>query len=185
MSRIGKNPIQLSSSVKIDITDKANIYGGQTVVVKGPKGELSVELRPEVEVNVEGDVLSVSLAKKSQHRKNYWGLYRSLVNNAVVGVVDGYVKELEIVGIGYKAEKIATGISLTIGLNHPVIFNLPAGVSAEITDSVFVKLSGIDKELVGETAARLRGLKKPEPYKGKGIKYKGEQIRRKAGKAAA
>jgi large subunit ribosomal protein L6 len=191
MSRVGKQPIKLNSAT-VEIADKAGIYGGQQVKVKGPKGELVVDIRPEVkiEVNAETKELNViALESNAKGRKSkasaYQGLYRSLVNNAVVGVNQGYQKELEIVGIGYKAENMANGIKLTIGLTHPVEFPFPLGISATIKEGVDITISGADKQMVGEVSAQIRALKKPEPYKGKGIKYKNEVIRRKAGKAAA
>lgn len=180
MSRIGKSPIKINDSVKIDIKSGGQ-FAGQIISVTGPKGTLEVELRPDVNATFkDGEIIFELTSSKS----NYYGLYRTLVNNAVVGVTDGYSKELEIVGIGYKAENKGRDLSLNIGLNHPVIFSVPEGINVTVKDNVFVTITGIDKQLVGETAASIRRLKKPEPYKGKGIKYVGEIIKRKAGKAA-
>jgi large subunit ribosomal protein L6 len=183
MSRVGKQIIKLPQGVSVSTTEKASRFHGDLVVVKGPKGELKVELRPEVAISIEGENVTISLVNTDSG--SYQGLYRTLVANAVEGVHKGYEKELEIVGIGFKAEMVGRTVKMQLGYNVPVEYNLPDGVDAKVEDSVFVKLTGIDKQLVGETAAQIRALKKPEPYKGKGIKYKNEVIKRKAGKTAA
>jgi len=183
MSRIGKSPIKLNAVTKVSLGTEKNIYGGNTVSIEGPKGKLTVDLRPEVTLEVvEGEAI-VKLVNATA--KAFHGLYRSLIANAVVGVNTPYVKELEIIGIGYKAELQGSKIKLAIGFTHPVIFDLPAGVAAEIKDATMVKFTGIDKQVIGETAAKFRAIRKPEPYKGKGIKYIDEVIKRKEGKAAA
>jgi large subunit ribosomal protein L6 len=190
MSKIGKQPITISDKVEVKVEDKKSCFGGDQVTVKGPKGELKVDLRPEVAVEEKDGELHVKLTKRSSKlvkgkKEAFWGLYRSLIDNAVEGVVNGYEKELEIVGIGYKAEKMSNGIKLHLGLTHPIEFEIPEGIEYDIKDSVKIKISGIDKQLVGQVAAHIRSLKKPEPYKGKGIRYKGEVIKKKVAKSAA
>jgi large subunit ribosomal protein L6 len=183
MSRVGRNPITKLNNVQINISDEKSIYGGQLLTVKGPKGELTIDLRPDVKFSESDNEYIIDLVNSK--KSNYHGLYRTLVMNAIVGVTQGFEKELEIVGIGYKAEKKGNDVSFTLGLNHPILFKVEEGVSVEVKDSLFLKVSGIDKQKVGETAAQIRKLRKPEPYKGKGIKYSDEIIRRKAGKTAA
>jgi large subunit ribosomal protein L6 len=188
MSRIGKTPITINNGVTVTI-ENGGSYNSQFIMVKGPKGELRVDIRPEVKFAVEGSDILVTVNDKNNSpervKSSYHGLYRSLVANAVNGVVTEYSKTLEIIGIGYKAQLAGNKIILTIGLTHDVPFELPAGISAEIKDSTIIIVKGIDKQLVGEVAAQIRKLKAPEPYKGKGIKYIDEVIRRKVGKTAA
>ncbi len=180
MSRIGKTPIPIPSGVEVKITDSA-------VEVKGPKGKLKQEFNPEF-VSVEKDdkfiyVKSVSTAKNS---KAMHGLYRSLINNAVVGVSKGFQKILQIEGVGYKAAVKGKTLVLSVGYSHDVEFKIPDGITIEVDKKgVEITVSGIDKQLVGLVASQIRAVRPPEPYKGKGIRYKGEQIRRKMGKAAA
>lgn len=189
MSRVGSAPITIESTVKLEKLPEVNRFGGSDYKVSGPKGELIVSLRPVVDLELsDGEANIVTVAEKAKRGVNMGamqGLYRSLVNNAVEGVTSGYSKELEIVGIGYKAEPQGRDLKLTIGLNHPVIFSVPEGIDAKVADGVRITISGIDKQLVGEVAARIRRLKRPEPYKGKGIRYVDEVVRRKAGKTAA
>ncbi len=178
MSRLGKLPIELSDGVQANL-DK-NI-----LKVKGPKGELQQEIMPIIEVKIEDNQIIVS--PKDLEAKNvnaFWGLTWSLVRNMVIGVSEGFEKKLEVNGVGYRAALAGKKLNLNLGFSHPVEFNLPEGINAAVEGNI-ITISGISKELVGETAAQIRKLRKPEPYKGKGIKYVDEVIRRKAGKAAA
>ena len=180
MSRIGKQPILIPQGVEVHIQDR-------TVTVKGPKGELSLSFNREVEVVIEKNEIRVLPKKdiRSKHTSAFWGLYRSLINNMVIGVTQGYEKRLEIRGIGYKASVDSNGnLVLNIGFSHPVTIEKPEGINFKVEKNIIV-ITGIDKQLVGETAARVRKLRPPEPYKGKGIFYSDETIIRKAGKAAA
>jgi len=174
MSRIGKQPIEIPQGVTIDIKDK--------VLIKGPKGELQVFVRPEVGVKVDNNQILVSI--KDDINKPYWGLTRSLIANAVEGVVNGYSKQLEIQGVGYRARVEGKTLVLEVGFSHDVKMETPDGIEIVVEKNI-ITISGIDKQLVGETAAKIRAVKKPEPYKGKGIRYVGEEVRRKAGKRAA
>jgi len=178
MSRLGKLPIKLSPGVAVTITKAEMTF-------KGPKGELRVASNPVVEVKIEGDEIIVKpydMAEKNASAM--WGLIWSLTRNAVIGVSEGFVKKLEINGVGYKAASVNGQLNMSLGFSHPIEFKLPAGISASVEGNT-ISLSGADKQLVGETAAQIRKLRKPEPYKGKGIKYSDEVIRRKAGKSAA
>ncbi|HEX9804464.1 MAG TPA: 50S ribosomal protein L6 [Candidatus Dojkabacteria bacterium] len=184
MSRIGKEPIKIKDGINVEIKD-GGTFRYKTIFVKGPKGELSTDIRRGVKVEfVEGEI-NVVRDSDSKINRAYHGLYRTLINNMVEGVTDGFKKELEIHGVGYRASMKGNDIELTLGLNHPIVFVLPEGITAKIDKNIDIEISGIDKQLVGETAAKIRELKKPEPYKGKGIRYKGEQIRRKVGKSAS
>lgn len=178
MSRLGKLPIKLAPNVQATIT-------ASEVALKGPKGELKLPLSPAVEVKQENSELHV--APRSREVKDWsalWGLSWSLLRNAVEGVTTGFVKKLEINGVGYRAAVSGQKLNLNLGYSHPIEFPLPAGVTASVAANV-ITLESVDKALLGETAAQIRKLRKPEPYKGKGVKYSDEQIRRKAGKAAA
>ncbi len=175
MSRIGKQPISIPNGVKIDIS-------GSRVKVKGPKGELETEIRPEVDLVEQDGQLLVSCRDESKRTAAFSGLTRSLVNNMVVGVEKGFQKKLVIEGVGYRADVSGKKLTLNVGYSNPVIFDLPEGVSAGV-DKSNITLESIDKELLGLTAARIRGIRKPEPYKGKGIRYENEHIVRKVGKA--
>lgn len=177
MSRIGKKPIPIPEGVEIIIKDTL-------LTVKGPKGELKRKIPPKVRLNHDSDHLEVSVTDNTRESRSLYGLFRVLVNNMVVGVSKGFEKELEIVGVGYRAELKGRTAVLNLGYSNPVNFDLPDGIEAKV-DRFKITLSGIDRELLGETAARIRRLRKPEPYKGKGIRYKDELIRRKAGKAGA
>jgi large subunit ribosomal protein L6 len=183
MSRIGKNPVSVPSGVTIDITK------GNLVTVKGPKGELSQQVHPELGINIEDGELTVTRPNESKRMRSFHGLYRSLIHNMVVGVTDGYTKELEVVGVGYRAENKGNLLILTLGYSHPIYFMIPAEVAVETVSAKgkapVIKLSSNDKQLIGQVAAKIRAFRKPEPYKGKGIKFVGEEIRRKAGKTAA
>lgn len=175
MSRIGKKPITLAkATVEID---------GNMVKVKGPKGELSQEMRPEVSVAVEDGVLRVSRKDDSKQARALHGLYRSLLFNMVEGVNNGFSKSLEMIGVGYKAALKGSNLILNVGLSHPVEIEAPPGIVIETEGPTKIHVKGIDKELVGNVAAKIRAVRKPEPYKGKGIRYVGEVVRRKAGKS--
>jgi large subunit ribosomal protein L6 len=183
MSRIGNLPINLPAGVSVDISD-ANL-----VSVKGPLGELNVEVNPEISVEVNENVLELKRSSESKKHKSLHGLYRALINNCVVGVSEGYKKELELVGVGYRAEAQGQQLELSLGYSHDFIFELPAEVKVEARterrQNPIVTLTSIDKQLIGHVAAKIRSLRPPEPYKGKGIKFVGEQLRRKAGKSAS
>jgi large subunit ribosomal protein L6 len=184
MSRIGKQSIILDSSVKVAVTE-GGLYSGSVVTVEGPKGTLTLDVRPGVMIQVSDDSKEVTLtvSEKSKQVSAYHGLYRSLINNMVIGVKDGYQKKLEIQGTGYRAKAIGSDVEFSLGYTHPILFKAPDGITFELEKEVFVTVKGIDKQLVGETAARIRELRKPEPYKGKGVRYDGEHVRRKVGKA--
>ncbi|HEY6736751.1 MAG TPA: 50S ribosomal protein L6 [Candidatus Saccharimonadia bacterium] len=176
MSRIGRKPITIPSGVTVDINDRL-------VRVTGPKGTLEQPLMPGINAEVDGSTLNVTKAVENAETQRSYGLTRTLINNMVVGVSQGFTRGLEINGVGFRAAVAGNQITLSLGFSHPVIFNLPQGVEAKLEKNV-ITLSGFDKQLVGQVAANLRDLKKPEPYKGKGIKYVEERIRRKAGKTA-
>jgi large subunit ribosomal protein L6 len=175
MSRIGKQPIEIPQGVTVDVKDNL-------VTTKGPKGELKVQCRPEVDIKIEDNNIVVAI-KDDAHRA-YWGLTRSLIANNVEGVTKGFTKQLEIQGVGYRAKLEGKKIILEMGFSHNVPMDIPEGIEIIIEKNI-VTINGIDKQLVGETAATIRAVKKPEPYKGKGIRYVGEEVRRKAGKRAA
>lgn len=178
MSRIGKRLINIPEKVTVKIEPGK-------ITVKGPKGELARDLHQDVSVKQEGDNLTVSVKNpEEKFNRSLWGTYGSLINNMVIGVTEGFQKSLEINGVGYVWEAKPEKISLKIGYSHPVDYSLPKGIEAKIIKNTLT-ISGIDKQLVGAVAAGIRALKKPEPYKGKGIKYATEIIRRKAGKQAA
>jgi large subunit ribosomal protein L6 len=177
MSRIGKKPIPVPQGVKIAVE-------GNTVRVEGPKGQLSQRVPDSVSIRIESDVLTVDRSSEHRNVRALHGLTRSLLANMVHGVKDGFERKLEIVGIGYRAQLAGKNLQLALGYSHPVIFPLPDGVQAEIERQVSITLKGADKALLGQVAAKLRALRKPDPYKGKGIKYAEEQIRRKVGKKA-
>jgi large subunit ribosomal protein L6 len=183
MSRIGRAPITVPPKVQVNWTDE------NLVTVKGPKGQLSYQVDPELALKIEDGTLTVSRPSDSKKHKAMHGLYRSLVNNMVVGVTTGYTKQLEIHGVGYRAAKMGENLVIQVGYSHPVEVQPPAGISFTVdgidpaTKATKVSVMGIDKQLVGAIAADIRRIRKPEPYKGKGIRYVGEAIRRKAGKA--
>jgi len=182
MSRIGKKPLQIPHGVEI-------VLDGQRVKVKGPKGQLEVTLHPKVSVErikdeTLGDVLVFKVENEAKtDQRALWGLSARLVENMIIGVTQGYSRALEFVGVGYKVSVSGDMVKMDVGFSHEVDFKLPAGIEAKV-DKLVLTLSGIDKHLVGETAARIRKIRKPEPYKGKGIRYVDEHVRRKAGKAA-
>jgi len=177
MSRIGKAPIQIPDKVKVNVQE-ANV-----VTVEGPKGKLTQALHPEMQIEMEDGVLSVKRPSNSQAHRSLHGLTRALLNNMVVGVSDGFSKRLEIEGVGYRAEMNGTSLILNVGYSHPVEFVPPADVQFSVENrNKTVIVSGIDKQVVGEIAAQIRKQRPPEPYKGKGIRYNTEVVRRKAGK---
>lgn len=175
MSRIGKQPITVPAGVDVTID-------GQTVRVKGTKGSLERTLRPEVRIAMEGSVISVAPADDSGRARAQWGLSRTLINNMVEGVSKGFEKHLELAGVGYRASKQGQRLVLTVGFSHPVHIDPPEGIEFDVPNPTNVLVRGYDREVVGEIAAKIRGVRPPEPYKGKGIHYKGERIRRKVGK---
>src|SRR5918995_4957867 len=176
MSRIGRLPIPVPAGVDVALD-------GRVITVKGPKGSLTRELPPRIEVEQEGATILVTRPTENKLDKSLHGLTRTLVNNMVVGVTEGYRKGLEIVGVGYRAQKTGDKLVLALGYSHPIEIDPPAGISFEVENPTRLAVVGIDKELVGQIAARVRSTRKPEPYKGKGVRYAGEYIRRKAGTA--
>ena len=180
MSRVGKKPIELAQGVEAKIT--TDDLGISKVAIKGPKGNLEVALPKGVAIEEKDKQLLLTVKNpEAVKEKSLWGLSRSLVGNAVEGVTEGFSKELEINGVGFKVALQGKKLVLNVGFSHPVEYDLPEGITAEVEKNN-IKISGIDKQLVGQVAAEIRAIKKPEPYKGKGIKYADEQIRRKAGK---
>lgn len=177
MSRIGKKPINIPAGVTVNIN-------GQVVKVKGPLGELQTTVHPNINIKMENNSISVSRPDDQKENRALHGLTRSLLQNMIIGVTEGYKKVLDIVGVGYKAELKGTNLLVTIGYSHPIYFIPPAGVKIETPTPTQIIISGIDKQLVGQVASKIRSFRKPEPYKGKGIKYSDEQIIRKAGKTA-
>jgi len=178
MSRVGKSPIPIPSGVEVSID-------GPRVSVKGPKGELAHEAPPSITVTREGDELVVTRPDDERDNRALHGLTRSLVNNMVVGVSEGYSRELEIVGVGYRATAQGPArLELQVGFSHPVHFEAPEGISFEVPTPTRITVRGCDKQLVGQVAANIRKIRKPEPYKGKGIRYADERVQRKAGKSA-
>ena len=177
MSRIGNRPIPLPKSVEVRL-DSGNVS------VKGPKGTLSMKVHPDLVVSVEDGVLTVARPSDESRHKALHGLTRTLVANMVDGVTNGFAKKLEIQGVGYRAEKKGAGLTLHLGFSHPVNYPAPEGIEFDLPAPTEVVVKGIDKALVGQVASEIRGIRPPEPYKGKGVRYSGEQIRRKAGKTA-
>lgn len=177
MSRIGKKPIDIPSGVEVKIE-------GSKVAVKGPKGELNQSMPAAMTIALEDNRIVVTRPTDSPMHRSLHGLTRTLVSNMVAGVSQGYEKTLEIVGVGYKALKKGEGLEIAAGYSHPVIVDPISGIDFDVPIPTRIIIRGIDKQLVGETAARIRGVRLPEPYKGKGIKYEGEQIKRKVGKTA-
>jgi large subunit ribosomal protein L6 len=183
MSRIGRAPIAVPPKVQVTWTDE------NLVTVKGPRGELSYKVDPVLTLKLEDGTISVTRPSDTKDHKAKHGLYRSLINNMVEGVTKGYTKQLEIHGVGYRAAKVGDNLVIQVGYSHPVEVQPPKGITLSVdgvdpaTKATRLSVSGIDKQLVGEVAASIRRIRKPEPYKGKGIRYAGERIRRKAGKA--
>lgn len=176
MSRIGRLPIAIPQGVTITVSDD------NVVTVKGPLGTLSEKIQKDIQVAIEGDVLSVTRPTDHKTHRSLHGLSRSLINNMVVGVTQGYVKKLTIVGVGYKAAKQGKKLDLALGFSHPVVLEDPDGITTEVPQQTEILVKGIEKALVGNYAAKIRALRPPEPYKGKGIRYFDENVRRKEGK---
>ena len=183
MSRIGKLPVTLPAGVSVNVSD-ANL-----VSVKGPLGEMSVQIGSEMQVEVNGDTLEVHRPTESKEDKSLHGLYRSLIGNAVIGVSEGYKKQLELVGVGYRAEATGQLLAMSLGFSHEIMLEIPEEVKIETLtarrSNPIITLTSIDKQLIGHVAAKIRSLRPPEPYKGKGIKFVGEQLRKKTGKSAS
>jgi large subunit ribosomal protein L6 len=176
MSRIGKLPITVPEGVEID-------FKGTHMTVKGGRGELQLDVHPEMLVKIEDGLVTVARPTDQTRHRALHGLTRSLIFNMVEGVSKGYVRELELVGVGYRASKQGDDLVLNVGYSHPVRFAVPAGITIEVPEPTRVSVGGSDKELVGRTASQIRKIRPPEPYKGKGILYRGERIKRKAGKS--
>lgn len=174
MSRIGKQPIPIPDKVKVSIKDRS-------ITVEGPKGKLGFEIDPVITVNVDGNEIVVTRPNDSRRNRAFHGLTRALIANMVRGVSNGFEKKLEIQGVGYRAAKQGAALNFQLGYSHPILFEPPAGIELAV-DRNIVTVAGIDKQAVGQVAAQIRALRKPEPYKGKGIRYLGEHVRRKAGK---
>ena len=178
MSRIGRKPVAVPKGVTLQVE-------GNSVAVKGPRGELRRELHPDMEIALQDGQFTVARPSEEKRHKALHGLTRTLVQNMVDGVSKGFSKSLEIQGVGYKAEAKPYGVNLIVGFSHPVKYEAPKGIKISVDNNVLVKIEGADKELVGQVAAELRQVRPPEPYKGKGIRYVGEHVRRKAGKTGA
>jgi large subunit ribosomal protein L6 len=178
MSRIGKKPVAVPKGVTVTLQ-------GQTLSVKGPKGELARAFHPEMALALQGDQVVVTRPSDEAKHKALHGLTRTLIQNMVDGVARGFTKTLEIQGVGYKAESKPFGLQLALGFSHAVQYKAPAGIKFTVDNNTIVKIEGPDKEMVGQVAAEIRSLRKPEPYKGKGVRYQGELVRRKAGKTGA
>lgn len=183
MSRIGNQPIDLGDKVSIDVA------ANNLVTVKGPKGELSVQIDPDITIESKDGQVVVNRTTDQKRQKSLHGLYRSLIDNAVIGVTEGYKKELEIIGVGYRASVNNGVLELALGFSHPIYFVPPNGINIEVDTkrgkNTVIIIDGTDKQMVGQVAAKIRGLRPPEPYKGKGVRYVDEYVRRKAGKTAA
>jgi large subunit ribosomal protein L6 len=177
MSRIGKKPVQLPDKVQVTLN-------GETIQVKGPKGNLERQVHPAVTIEMKESVLEVKTDNDDKKKVALQGLFRSLIANMVTGVSKGYEKQLLLAGIGYRAESKGSSLVLNVGFSNPVEYALPQGVSATVENNTKITLAGIDKEILGQTAANIRDIRPPEPYKGKGIMYADERILRKAGKTA-
>lgn len=178
MSRIGRKPIPLAKGVKFEIKDGH-------ISVLGPLGELTANVPPSINVKVQDNTVVVTRTGDSKFLRALHGTWRSLINNMIKGVTEGFKRSLEIVGVGYKAEMKGKKLQLMLGYSHPIVFSPPQGIKIEVPQPISIIVSGIDKQLVGQVAAKIHSFRPPEPYKGKGIRYEGEYIRRKAGKAAA
>lgn len=177
MSRVGQNPVVIPQGVNIELQ-------GSHVLVNGPKGKLEMDLLPEVKVEIAEGKLTVSRKREDKFSKSAHGLTRALINNMVLGVTEGWKKDLEMVGVGYRAQGGGDTLTLNVGFSHPVSIKAPEGITFVVSDNTKISVSGIDKTLVGQIAANIKAVKKPEVYKGKGIRMAGEYVRRKAGKAA-
>jgi large subunit ribosomal protein L6 len=178
MSRIGRKPIAIVAGVKVQKTD-------HELKVTGPKGELSAKVHPDLKIEIKDNQVLVTRTSDLKDQRSLHGLWRALIQNMITGVTAGYTKKLELVGVGYRAEMKGKKLQLLLGYSHPIVFSPPEGVKIETPTQTNITIGGIDKQLVGQVAAKIRSFREPEPYKGKGVKYEGEYIRRKAGKAAA
>jgi large subunit ribosomal protein L6 len=178
VSRVGRKPIPITSGVKVQKTDHA-------VKVAGPKGELTATVHPDIGFEIKDNQILVTRSSDLKEQRSLHGLWRALMANMVKGVSEGYVRKLELVGVGYRAEMKGKRLQLALGYSHPILFVPPDSIKIETPSQTSIVISGIDKALVGQVAAKIRSFRPPEPYKGKGVKYEGEYIRRKAGKAAA
>lgn len=178
MSRIGQKPISILKGVKVDKKDGM-------IQVAGSKGTLSANVHPAISVEIKGEDVILSRTSDEKSAKSLHGLWRALIQNMIKGVSEGFQKKLEIVGVGYKAEMKGKRLQLALGYSHPIVFQPPDGVRLEVPQPTNITIGGADKQLVGQVASKIRSFRPPEPYKGKGVKYEGEFIRRKAGKAAA
>lgn len=183
MSRVGNLPIPVSDKIKVDIGSN------NLVTISGPKGELSLQVDPDISLKIEEGELTVSRPTDQKRHRAMHGLYRSLLGNMVQGVAEGYKKELEVIGVGFRAAVTNGVLDLALGYSHPIYFVPPEGVNIEVDTkrgkNTFIVISGVDKQMVGQVAAKIRSLRPPEPYKGKGVRYSDEYVRRKAGKTAA
>jgi len=175
MSRIGKLPIEIPAGVKV-------AFDGKIVSVEGPKGKLSQDIHPKAAVTVEENVITVKNVDSSKLSRSVYGLTRTLINNMIIGVTQGYKKELEIIGVGYKVAQKGSDLDFALGFSHPVVFSAPEGIELKAETQTKISVSGIDKQLVGQVAANIREIRPPEPYKGKGVRYLGEFVAKKAGK---
>ena len=179
MSRIEKQPVVLPETVEANISDTENLF-----TLKGPKGELALDLISDVAVVIEDGAVKVNSNGKTNFSKAAAGTFRSLIQNMVIGVTEGYVKDLELIGVGYRAKSQGKTLNLTLGFSHPVNYEIPEGIEISTPSQTEISIAGIDKQKVGQVAAQLRAIRPPEPYKGKGVRYKGEQITLKETKKA-
>lgn len=178
MSRIGKKPIEIPDKVQVNLTD-------HLLKAKGPKGELSLEIPAAINCNIEDKTITFQRSSDDKHIRALHGLARALVSNVIEGVANGFTKNLQLEGVGYKVEMKGNNLMLSLGYSHPILVIPPAGITIASATANSIQVSGIDKQLVGEVAAKIRALRPPEPYKGKGVRYQGEYIRRKAGKTTS
>jgi large subunit ribosomal protein L6 len=178
VSRVGRKPIPIAKAVKVRLIDRR-------VTVQGPKGSLEAEVHPAIGIEIKEDQVHVTRSSDQKEFRSLHGLWRALIQNMIKGVTDGYARKLELVGVGYRAELKGSKLQLALGYSHPILFAPPQGIKVEAPTQTTITVSGIDKQLVGQVAAKIRSFRPPEPYKGKGVKYEGEIVRRKAGKAAA
>lgn len=176
MSKIGKKPIEIPKGVKVNVE-------GRAVRVQGPKGELKRSLSPRIKVSVTAEEIKVEPRENSRTARQMWGLTRTLLSNMIIGVTQGFKKDLELSGIGFRAEKKGLGLSIAVGFSQPIEFEAPEGITLNVSDKTKIEVRGMNKQLVGQVAAKIRSLRPPEPYKGKGVRYAGEEVRKKPGKA--
>lgn len=178
MSRIGKAPVIFDDKVQVTVTPK------NEVIVKGAKSSLNIAMRPQVKATLDGKKVVLTRADDSKESKSLHGLYRSLIQNAVIGLTKGFNKGLELHGVGYRANVSGKKLELSLGFSHPIVFDIPEGIEIKVEKQTAISITGASKELVGQVAAKVRSFRPPEPYLGKGVRYAGEHIRRKAGKSA-